>query len=118
MSAKGTRKHNRRPPLEEIMDLPRRIRDAMAAQGWAGRGGQAQLAAAAGLSAGQLSAILSGERTPGVQAALIVVLADALQVNPGWLLTGRGDMRGTGVPVITEDALRAVIRTELQAAKG
>lgn len=81
--------------------------------GWPERGQQAELARRSGLSPGQVSAILSKERSEGIQASMVLRIADAMEVNPGWLLSGRGAMFDAHAPTIT---LKAMIRDAVTSA--
>ena len=107
------KKPERKPPPKEIRDIPSRIEEARVELGWPDHGWQARLAQESKLSPGQISAIMSEARSKGIQAAMVVRIADALGVNPGWLLTGRGDMFGDGA---TRIDLRSLIRSEVAAA--
>jgi transcriptional regulator with XRE-family HTH domain len=49
---------------------------------------QNAIAEAAGMDSGQISKILSGKRTRGVAANTVLLLAEALDVRPLWLMTG------------------------------
>ena len=44
---------------------------------------------------------------------MVVRIADGLGVNPGWLLTGRGEMFGDGAARLD---LRKLIQSEVEAA--
>lgn len=94
---------DRKPPPAELVDLPARLRTAMRSRGWDARGGPARLADASGLSNGQISAILSGERAKGITAAQVIRLARACQVSAGWLLANEGAMSGAA-PRLVEGA--------------
>lgn len=85
---------DRKPTPPELLQLPDRIRAAMRKKGWVGRGGPARLADSSGLSPGQVSAILSGERSKGITAAQVIRLARGLTVPVGWLLADEGNMSG------------------------
>ncbi len=49
---------------------------------------QNDIAARAGIDSGQFAKILSGKRALGATANTVLLLADALDVRPIWLMTG------------------------------
>lgn len=76
----------------------------MKEKGWDARGGAARLSDESGLAQGQISGIKNSKRIDNVTVALVVRLADALEVNRAWLLTGEGPMKGDwgAAPVLAE----------------
>lgn len=57
------------------------------------RGGQKRLAEEAGVDAGKLSLLLSGDAGAGVTAETVLRLAKRLGTTVGWLLAGEGGTR-------------------------
>jgi len=117
VKSEAKKKAHRRPPHALILTLPDRLNQIMDAKGWdTGRGRKARLAAKVGMSPGQISAIMNADRLGGIDAGTVINLADKLEVNPGWLLTGRGDMFGAEAPTIDLDAIRSAAEDGARAA--
>lgn len=107
-------KQARKPAPKAVLDLPGRLEQAMDFRKYPkDRGRYAKLAKTADVSAGQISAIVNKKRLDGITAATVVTLADALKVNPGWLLTGRGSIDSADAPTIEE--FRSLLKSELDA---
>lgn len=103
----------RRAPPSELLGIPARLLAAMVARGMS----KAELARAAEVDRAVVSLATNGKRLAGIQAANVIRLARGLSVDPGWLLTGRGNMDGA-VPIVAQDgpefaALVAAVAAEI-----
>jgi hypothetical protein len=105
-------KRPRQPPPQAILELPDRLEIAMDARKYPPKekGRYAKLVRATNgtVNPGQVADIVNKNRNKGITAAVVVRLADALDVNAGWLLTGRGSMDGSEAAII--DQLRDLLR--------
>lgn len=82
----------RREPSSEIMAIPERV--ALALKSLKSEGVSAhQVAKACGIPDSRFSKLKKGEHVGGIQADMVLRLARALQVDPGWLLCGDGPMK-------------------------
>jgi transcriptional regulator with XRE-family HTH domain len=115
LAAMATGTQDRQPPPRILLKLPERLTKAMKAKGFGERGGKSRLAKKAKMSPGHLSALLDNQRVGGVQAALVIRIANALEVNAGWLLTGHGDMLAIDAPVITAETIRDAVRDGVES---
>lgn len=69
-------------------DFADRLTLAVAKRKREGELSQNAIAEAAGIESGQFTKILSGERALGLTVNTLLLLADALRVNPMWLMVG------------------------------
>ncbi len=76
------------PPLPELATLPERLKYARTRAGLTG----AALADKSGIDAPRISRLEKGERAQGVEAATIIMLARALDVDVGWLAADEGTL--------------------------
>lgn len=81
----------RRAPSPEILAIPERVALALAALKRNGITAH-QVARACGIPDSRFSKFKHGHHVGGIQADMVLRLARALQVDPGWLLSGEGDM--------------------------
>ena len=116
---KDAKKQNRKPPPRELMSMPARISEAMAARGLET---PADAARASGVGRDIITQIMNKKRLAGMQAANVIRIAKGLRVDAGWLLTGRGSMDGadgsTTIPIISPgspefEALANALRKDL-----
>lgn len=77
-----------KPITHELKTLPGRLRFARESRAL----DVTKLEDLAGVSRGRVSRIENDDRLPGLSADVVIRIAKALRVNPGWLLTGVGEM--------------------------
>lgn len=105
MGKRDAEKQTLGPPSEsreaspEIMALPGRVE--LALKTLKARGVTAhQVAVACGIPDSRFSKLKRGQHVAGIQADMVLRLARALQVDPGWLLSGDGPMAPAAHPSV------------------
>lgn len=73
-------------PTQELLEFPARLTMAMSLA----KVGVREAARRCGITAGQISRYKRGESVAGIQADLIIRMAQALNVSVGWLIAGEG----------------------------
>ncbi len=84
----GKTKPKKSPTSPEIEALGARILMARMER----RMHKSTLENAAGIATGRVTRLEKGKRVAGITADAVIKIANALGVEPGWLLTGRGEM--------------------------
>jgi transcriptional regulator with XRE-family HTH domain len=109
----SAREQNRKPVPDELEGLAKRVKDKLA-EYKKDKISISRLAESQGLYTNEISEVAKNKKIAGITAAKLIRIAKALQVDPGWLLTGNEPNLAPIIILDPNDPLYARLRDVAQ----